>query len=64
MCHGLGEHSDWAGEYSRSHNVNSGRTIVIGTEQGLYCRASPLPQVQKALPRMCMLRQARKHLRA
>jgi len=40
----FGEHSDWAGEYSRSHNVNSGRTIVIGTEQGLYCRASPLPQ--------------------
>ncbi len=40
-----GEHSDWAGEYSRSHCVCPGRTIVIGTEQGLYCHARPLPQV-------------------
>lgn len=58
MCCEEGEHSDWAGEYSRSHNVNPGRTIVIGTEQGLYCRASSLPQVQQALPRVCMRAQA------
>jgi hypothetical protein len=41
----FGEHSDWAGHY-RKHNADllPGRTLVVGTEQGLYARARPLPR--------------------
>eukprot|EP00798_Chlamydomonas_sp_ICE-L_P010077 gene10077-7974_t len=39
----FGEHSDWAGEY-RLHNpeISTGRTLVIGTNQGLHATATPL----------------------
>ncbi|KAL4448932.1 hypothetical protein ABPG77_007649 [Micractinium sp. CCAP 211/92] len=41
----FGEHSDWAGAM-RKYNaaIVPGRTIVVGTEQGLYARVAPLAQ--------------------
>lgn len=39
----FGEHSDWAGSHCRvNSSVRPGRTIVVGTDAGLYCRVQAL----------------------
>jgi UTP-glucose-1-phosphate uridylyltransferase/mevalonate kinase len=39
----FGEHSDWAGGYRRINaNIDVGKTIICGTNQGLHARVSPL----------------------
>lgn len=41
----FGEHSDWAGAMRKYNSeIVPGRTIVVGTEQGLYARVVPLAQ--------------------
>lgn len=40
----FGEHSDWAGGYRRINaEIDQGRTIILGTNQGLYAEVSPHP---------------------
>ena len=40
----FGEHSDWAGGYRRINaNLEIGRTIITGTNQGLYADVRPHP---------------------
>lgn len=41
----FGEHSDWAGSFRwENRDIRPGKTIVVGTEQGLYARARPLAE--------------------
>lgn len=41
----FGEHSDWAGAMRKyNSDIVPGRTIVVGTEQGLYARVLPLAE--------------------
>jgi hypothetical protein len=48
----FGEHSDWAGEFSKSNAaILPGRTLVVGTQEGVYARARPLEE--KARPAFC-----------
>jgi hypothetical protein len=50
----FGEHSDWAGEFSNSNPaILPGRTLVVGTQEGVYARARPLEE--KARPRAAAL---------
>ncbi len=40
----FGEHSDWAGGYRRINaDIERGRTIILGTNQGLYAEVEPHP---------------------
>ena len=40
----FGEHSDWAGEYRRVNpEVERGRTLISGTNQGIHARVAPHP---------------------
>jgi len=40
----FGEHSDWAGSFRRFNSaLKQGRTLVVGTNQGLYARARVHP---------------------
>ena len=39
----FGEHSDWAGEYRRSHPaLEAGLCLAVGTDQGIHATANPL----------------------
>ncbi|EFJ40607.1 hypothetical protein VOLCADRAFT_99583 [Volvox carteri f. nagariensis] len=41
----FGEHTDWAGEYNgRSESFVEGRTIVVGTQEGIFATARPLKE--------------------
>ncbi|GIL85872.1 hypothetical protein Vretimale_8934 [Volvox reticuliferus] len=41
----FGEHTDWAGEHKgRSESIVEGRTIVVGTQEGLFATAKPLKE--------------------
>ncbi|GIL55961.1 hypothetical protein Vafri_11425 [Volvox africanus] len=41
----FGEHTDWAGEHKyRSESILEGRTIVVGTQEGLFATAQPLKE--------------------
>ena len=40
----FGEHSDWAGGYRRINaDIEKGRTLICGTNQGLYAEVEPHP---------------------
>ncbi|GAB4472028.1 MAG: hypothetical protein Kow00124_09570 [Anaerolineae bacterium] len=40
----FGEHSDWAGGYRRVNPaIRRGRTLIVGTEQGIYAHVAPHP---------------------
>lgn len=44
----FGEHTDWAGEHKgRSDSIMEGRTIVVGTQEGLFATAWPLKEKVK-----------------
>ena len=39
-----GEHSDWAGGYrSTNPSITKGRTLICGTDQGIYAKVRPHP---------------------
>ncbi|GLC39509.1 hypothetical protein PLESTB_001809800 [Pleodorina starrii] len=41
----FGEHTDWAGEHKgRSDAIMEGRTIVVGTQEGIFATAKPLKE--------------------
>jgi hypothetical protein len=41
----FGEHSDWAGEHSTVNpEVLPGRTLLVGTKEGVYARAKTLKE--------------------
>jgi galactokinase len=50
----FGEHSDWAGGYrNRNPSVTKGRTLICGTDQGIYAEVKPHPNalvVTAAMP--------------
>ncbi|MBR5840023.1 MAG: hypothetical protein IKZ84_15900, partial [Victivallales bacterium] len=44
----FGEHSDWAGAFRRFNpNILPGQVIITGTNQGIFARVRPLPDVFK-----------------
>ena len=44
----FGEHSDWAGAYRRFNPaIQAGQVIIAGTNQGIFAKATPVPNVFK-----------------